>query len=265
MEPFFPMLKALAARTDLSMPAKGVHACLTAYSGMNKTYPSQGRMAKDLGLSSKTIYRAVKELEAAGLVSVTRGRQGVSSTYHIGTLVNESIVNQSTMDNQSRANESTIVKESISPSSTSPYRYGQDDELIEASIEAVEASASDAESMTHAERLQWLREALGNFNPGLGLPDVAITKRIKAAAAGASQDAIGSALHRLYASGLPDRMRSWGLMVKALPEELTKLKASRRREPERGSDEALIRGEVAAGRMTREQASSYGVHIEVAA
>lgn len=214
MQPFYPMLKAVAGRRDLSMPSKMVHACLTAYSGMTKAYPSQARIAKNLGISVKTVYRSLKELESAGLVSIKRGSFGTSSVYSVAASVNESTVNESTTDN-----------ESALPRTKSPHHPGLDDRLIEASRSLIEASASDDEPMTHAERLQWLREALGNFNPSLGLPDAAITKRIEAAAAGASEDDIEAALHRLFDGGMPDRMRSWGLLAVALPEELGKVAA----------------------------------------
>ena len=211
MEPFFPMNKAVAGRTDLSMPAKMVHACLTAYSGMTKAYPSQARIAKNLGISVKTVYRSLKDLEAAGLVVIKRGSFGTSSVYSVAVSVNESTVNESSMD-----------KASIAPRTTSPYHYGPDDRLIEAKESSNRSVASDDEPMTHAERLRWLRGALANFNPSLGLPDAAITQKIEAAAAGATEDDIEAALHRLYDSGLQDRMRSWGLMAVALPEELGK-------------------------------------------
>jgi len=212
MGPFFPMLKAVAARQDLSMPAKMVHACLTGYSAMGRAYPSQARIASDLGISSRTVYRAVKELEGAGLVSVQRRPMGVSLRYALKPTRDPLSIDKESTDNGS-----------LPPQTTSQYHHGQVGELIERRDSSNRGVARDAETMTHAERLEWLRETLGNFAQSLGKPDTAILRKIEAATAGATEDDIEAALHRLYASGLQNRMRSWGLMVKALPDELGKV------------------------------------------
>jgi len=212
MQPFLPLLKSVARRPDLSITAKLVHACILAYAGLKEARPSQERIARETGLCRKSISRAVRELAAAGLVVVETGRPGRASIYQL----NE------TCDNLSRDSKSHRDSESQRYGTECPTNRGHKVPPIESQESSVESGDAP---LTHDERLTWLRETLGNFAPNIGKPDLVILKRIEAAAGGASEDAIEAALHRLYAAGLQDRMRSWGLMVRALPDELGKVAA----------------------------------------
>ncbi|MBM3762426.1 MAG: helix-turn-helix domain-containing protein [Acidobacteria bacterium] len=210
MQPFFPLLKVVARRPDLSMTAKLVHACILAYAGLKEARPTQERIATETGLCRKSVSRAVRELTGVGLVVVETGRSGRASTYQL----------RETWDILSRDSKSHRDSESQGCGTESPSNRGQKVPPEESEEYFQESGANNAEVLTQAERLTWLRETLGNFAPNLGKPDAAILKRIEASAAGASEDEIEAALHRLYAAGLQDRMRSWALMLRALPDEL---------------------------------------------
>jgi DNA-binding transcriptional ArsR family regulator len=258
MERFYPMSQAVAARADLAPASKCIHAVLSAFARMESgAHPSQETIGAALAISARHVRNGLRQLEKAGLIE--RQRRGVlqSNSYRLLAAESSAVRNDCSVRNISsvRNDSSAAVRNDCSD------HYGTIVPTNRAKNRLIEASASDAEPMIRQERLQWLRETLGNFNPDLGQPDAAITEKIEAAAGGASEDAIEAALHRLFDAGLQDRMRSWGLMVKALPDELAKPKATRRSEPERGSYEALIRGEVIAGRITREEAAECGVQI----
>jgi DNA-binding MarR family transcriptional regulator len=80
---FYPLAAAVAARRDIGAAAKLTHAALSSYVAMGRATPGQGRLARELGLSLKTVSRAVRELQAAGLVSVTPGAAGGACAYKL--------------------------------------------------------------------------------------------------------------------------------------------------------------------------------------
>lgn len=204
---FFQMTESVAARTDLSPCAKLVHAALNSYEQMNGgAYPSQATIGKALGFSSRHVRNGLDELKVSGLVEAQRRGAFQSNLYKLtdkGKDCSARNDSSSSARNNSSYHSGTIVP---------PNR----------SEDSLNISGNDCEASTHAERLQWLCQTLANFNPTLGTPDTKILHRIESAAHGASEAAIEDALQRLYASGLQDRMRSWALLVKVLPEELEK-------------------------------------------
>lgn len=216
------MDEAVAARADLSLASKGIHAVLSSFARMESgAYPSQETIGAALAISGRHVRNGLRELESAGLLE--RRRRGVlqSNSYRLLTSESPDVRNDSSVRNNPsvRNNSSGIVRNISSDHCGTIVPPNRAEDSLN------RASDSDAEAMTQSERLQWLRLTLEAFSPNLGKPDAEITKKIEAAAAGASEDAIEEALHRLFDSGLQDRMRSWGLMVKALPEELGKAAA----------------------------------------
>lgn len=54
----------------LSAQAKGFYYCLSTYTGPNGTYPTQERLAEDMGASVDTVARWAKELQGLGYIQV---------------------------------------------------------------------------------------------------------------------------------------------------------------------------------------------------
>lgn len=72
-ERFARLPLAVLARADLTPAAKLVFAAISNRVGANgSAWPGQRRIAADCGLSTKAANRAVRELEVAGLLEVTR-------------------------------------------------------------------------------------------------------------------------------------------------------------------------------------------------
>lgn len=66
----------------ISANGKVVYSMLLSYAWTNNmVFPGQERMAQDIGTSQPTIARAIKELEAAGLLEVQRRGQGKTNLY----------------------------------------------------------------------------------------------------------------------------------------------------------------------------------------
>jgi len=69
----------LAARDDLTWPAKAVLANLRRYDGPSgRVFPSQERQARDLGVGERSIRRALQVLERTGDVEITHKRGGAN-------------------------------------------------------------------------------------------------------------------------------------------------------------------------------------------
>ena len=67
---------------DLSFAAKVIYAKLLSYAWHNdRVYPGQVRMGTEIGTSQPTIARAIKEMEAHGLLKITRRGQGQTNVY----------------------------------------------------------------------------------------------------------------------------------------------------------------------------------------
>src|SRR3954453_12273128 len=66
----------------ISANAKVVYSMLLSYAWNNdRVFPGQERMAKDLGLSTPTISRAIHELEEYDLLEIERRGQGKTNIY----------------------------------------------------------------------------------------------------------------------------------------------------------------------------------------
>ncbi len=69
--------------TKLTTKAKLVFAAITSYAYGNKTtaFPGQETVAKDLGMSIKTVQRGLDELEKEGFMLIIRRGQGKTNVY----------------------------------------------------------------------------------------------------------------------------------------------------------------------------------------
>lgn len=73
---------------DLSIGAKTTYALFLSYAWHNQMcFPGQDRLAKDIGMSIGSVNTFVKELEAAGLIEITRRGQGKTNLYTINFVV----------------------------------------------------------------------------------------------------------------------------------------------------------------------------------
>jgi len=217
---FFPLAEAISARRDISLAAKCVHGVLSAFSRMEGgAFPSQRSIGDALGITARHVRNAVAELEALGLLR--RKRRGYHSTHAY-----ELIGNDQTERNGSSALERNISSarghdcsalDRNSSSSVSGTVLPPNRGLID-----LPNRGGGDEALNHnpAERREWLRLTLENFNPQLAPPDPAIVRRIDEATGGATEADVEAVLLRLFEQGLPDRMRSWGLLLKAVPEAL---------------------------------------------
>jgi len=219
-ERFFQLPVVIAARADLSPAAKLVYAALASYARMKDgAYPAQATIGKAIAFGERHVRNGLKELETVGLLESQRRGAFQSNSYKLQISETNPARNNSSCGNDSSSGHSSSDNGGNSSSAHGGRRVPTNrcEELSN------KASAADATPMVHLERLDWLARTLLSFSPDLGKPDAAILKRIEEAANGAPEDAIEVALHRLYDSGLHERMRSWALMVKVLPEEIGKL------------------------------------------
>ena len=73
---------------DISIGAKITYALFLSYAWHNDfCYPGQNRMAEDIGMSIGSVNAFVKELEACGLIDITRRGQGKTNLYTINFVV----------------------------------------------------------------------------------------------------------------------------------------------------------------------------------
>lgn len=73
---------------DLSIGAKTTYALFLSYAWNNSLcFPGQERLAKDIGMSIGSVNTFVKELEACGLIEITRRGQGKTNLYTINFVV----------------------------------------------------------------------------------------------------------------------------------------------------------------------------------
>lgn len=69
---------------EISIGAKLTYAMLLKYAReMDECFPGQDRLAKDMGNGVRSVVRYIAELEAVGLVTVTRRGQGRPNLYTI--------------------------------------------------------------------------------------------------------------------------------------------------------------------------------------
>ena len=76
---------------NLSAKAKLVYAKFLSYAwNNNRVFPGQERMAKAVGMSVKTLYRATMELEKSGYLEIKRRGLGKTNLYTLHHTVNKS-------------------------------------------------------------------------------------------------------------------------------------------------------------------------------
>jgi hypothetical protein len=74
--------------SSLSLGAKVSYAMFLHYAWNNDScFPGQDRLAKDMGMSRSRVTEFIGELEAAGLVGITRRGQGKTNLYTIKFVV----------------------------------------------------------------------------------------------------------------------------------------------------------------------------------
>ena len=70
--------------SELSVGAKVVYAMFLHYAWNNEScFPGQDRLAGHMGMSVSRVNEFIKELEAAGLIEITRRGQGKTNTYEL--------------------------------------------------------------------------------------------------------------------------------------------------------------------------------------
>jgi hypothetical protein len=73
---------------NLSIGAKTTYALFLSYAWNNNLcFPGQDRLAKDIGMSIGSVNAFIKELEATGLIEITRRGQGKTNLYTINFVV----------------------------------------------------------------------------------------------------------------------------------------------------------------------------------
>ena len=73
---------------DLSIGAKTTYALFLSYAWHNNfCFPGQERLAEHMGMSIGSVNAFIKELEACGLIEITRRGQGKTNLYTINFVV----------------------------------------------------------------------------------------------------------------------------------------------------------------------------------
>ena len=73
---------------DLSIGAKTVYSLFLSYAWHNNLcFPGQATLAQAIGMSVASVNAFIKELEAAGLIEITRRGQGKTNLYTINFVV----------------------------------------------------------------------------------------------------------------------------------------------------------------------------------
>jgi hypothetical protein len=71
---------------DISIGAKTTYALFLSYAWNNNLcFPGQDTLAKAIGMSIGSVNAFIKELEAAGLIEITRRGQGKTNLYTINS------------------------------------------------------------------------------------------------------------------------------------------------------------------------------------
>jgi hypothetical protein len=72
----------------VSIGAKTTYALFLSYAWHNNLcFPGQDRLAKDIGMSIGSVNGFIKELEACGLIEITRRGQGKTNLYTVNFIV----------------------------------------------------------------------------------------------------------------------------------------------------------------------------------
>lgn len=75
---------------DISIGAKATYALFLSYAWHNNLcFPGQDTLAKALGMSIGSVNAFIKELEASGLIEITRRGQGKTNLYVINFVVRQ--------------------------------------------------------------------------------------------------------------------------------------------------------------------------------
>jgi biotin operon repressor len=80
----FTIIPNYVLNTDtISAHAKLVYTMLLSYAwgDKNASYPGQERLAKDCGISTRTVVRAIQELESNRFLTVARRGRGLTNLY----------------------------------------------------------------------------------------------------------------------------------------------------------------------------------------
>lgn len=73
---------------EISLGARVTYSMFLHYSWHNDScFPGQDRLATDMGMSQSRVSEFIKELEAAGLIEITRRGQGKTNLYKIKFVV----------------------------------------------------------------------------------------------------------------------------------------------------------------------------------
>lgn len=86
---FYQIPKDIAARKDVSLAGKLLYGVLYDYQrytkrkGYNIINPGVDRLAKEIGVTKPVIFRAIKSLNKAGLLTVKKGSGRYTNTYEI--------------------------------------------------------------------------------------------------------------------------------------------------------------------------------------
>jgi hypothetical protein len=85
---FTQVPNVILKNSDLSLGAKVTYSLLLSFYWHNdRVFPGQDRLAQHMGMSTSRANEYVKELEAAGLIEITRRGQGKTNLYKLHSVV----------------------------------------------------------------------------------------------------------------------------------------------------------------------------------
>lgn len=216
---FFQLPVSIAARSDLSPAAKLTYAVVSSYARMESgAHPAQATIGHALSFGERHVRNALKALISAGLVEAQQRGSFRSNAYRLTTTESNSGRND-----HSGRNESSSWNDRASTRRNDHSGHAGTDVPPNKGREQINRASSGV-TTPEAERLEWLGRTLGAFCNRLGPPEGAMLQKIAAGVQGASEDDIEAALQAMFDADAPTRMRSWAFMVKALPEEVEKLR-----------------------------------------
>ena len=81
---FTQMPNVVLRNPNISVGAKVVYTMFLSYAwGNDSCFPGQDRLAQDIGMTRVRVTQLVGELEAAGLIEITRRGQGKTNSYEL--------------------------------------------------------------------------------------------------------------------------------------------------------------------------------------
>ena len=85
---FTQVPNSILKNNELSLGAKVTYSLfLSFFWNNNAVFPGQDRLAQHMGMSTSRANEYVKELEAAGLIGITRRGQGKTNLYKLNSVV----------------------------------------------------------------------------------------------------------------------------------------------------------------------------------